>query len=232
MVVENETLTDEHKASSSFPGFSIHTQSLLPQHLLSPAPRSVLGILSNSHCSGPVAPALLESSAAIQPMGSVPPPVPQTQEVPLTHSSPRGGVAHRDLRPGKFCCLLRKLPEITQQANIPSASFRSARTPDWAIFIWAPPFTGMKSQSSGRSHRPSTRDKPTPWVRFLEECRGTSGSSPSSFKAALLATGLHRDSWYPGPSHRKYQVLLSGGYNWELMNRQPQRPAAPTASPP
>ena len=51
---------------------------------------------------------------------------------------------------------------------------RVSTAPDWAIFIWASPLTGMEKPSSGRSHKPSTRDKPTPWVRFLEECRGNS----------------------------------------------------------
>lgn len=68
----------------------------------------------------------------------------------------------------------RSCPRLLRNLTLPagSALSQSACIPDWAIFIWASPLTGMEEQSSGRSHRPGTRDQPTPWVRLLEECRG------------------------------------------------------------
>lgn len=112
-----------------------------------------------------------------------------------------------------------------------SSFLQSAHIPDWAIFIWASPLTGMEKQSSGRSHRPSTRDKPTRWVRLLEECGGTPLTAPPqahSKQSHWPATGLCWDSWSHGFSHRnKNRAHLLGGGSLESWSRQRKRAAAP-----
>lgn len=88
--------------------------------------------------------------------------------------------------------------------------------PDWAMFIWASPLTGMGKPSSGRSHKPSTRDKPTPWGEASgrmqrEFCEPTAPSNSKQFHG--LAAGLHWDSWSHGVSHREHIALFHGGRN-------------------
>lgn len=68
----------------------------------------------------------------------------------------------------------------------------------------------MAKQSSGTSHRPSTRDKPEPRVRLLEECRGTaSGLSPSHSKQPpwLQASTGTSGATAPHPGNKKPSSL-------------------------
>lgn len=151
--------------------------------------------------------ALLESSAAKQPLGSIPFSSPQIQKVALTHSSSRGICPQGPARVFVACL---SCPRSPNKLILPQASSfsRAAHMPDWAIFLWASPLTGTEKKSSGRSHTPSTRDKPTPWVRLLEECRGVPAAAPPQAHSQSSPTGC---CWPPlelGFPYREHKQSL------------------------
>lgn len=97
----------------------------------------------------------------------------------------------------------------------------------------------MEEQSSGRSCRPGTRHKPTPWVRPLEECRGP-GHHPQPFPKHIQSDPTPH--WLVEASTGTLRVLAShientnqalllrgeGREGLEFWKGQPQRSAAPS----